>query len=122
MVPLFGDMMTVPFSYIEMSPNFDATKWPQCLSEQPSAQTQLVKQLPLVRQQYIQLVCELTLLCGATKELAKPPKKVGCLKCIRVAVVDLLSVHALISAHLHSESTISNLDFGIHIVSIFPLH
>ncbi|KAI0228538.1 Cytoplasmic FMR1-interacting protein [Lamellibrachia satsuma] len=74
-VPLFGDMMTVPFSYIEMSPNFDATKWPQCLSEQPSAQMQLVKQLPLVRQQYIQLVCELTLLCGATKKLAKPPKK-----------------------------------------------
>ena len=57
-----------------MSPNFDATRWPQCLSEQPSAQTQLIKQLPLVRAQYVQLVCELTLQCGATAELAKPQK------------------------------------------------
>ncbi|KAK2176606.1 hypothetical protein NP493_652g02000 [Ridgeia piscesae] len=73
-VPLFGDMMTKPFSYIEMSPNFDATRWPQCLSEQPSAQTQLIKQLPLVRAQYVQLVCELTLQCGATMELTKPQK------------------------------------------------
>ena len=79
-VPLFGDMMTVPFSYIETSPNFDVTKWPQCSSEHLSAQAQLIKQLPLVRQQYLQLVCELTLLCGATKQLTQPSKKVHILK------------------------------------------
>ena len=58
-VPLFGDMMIGPFKYIEKTPNYDPEKWPQCNSVKDSTQKELLKVMPQLREEYVELMCDL---------------------------------------------------------------
>ena len=58
-VPLFGDMMLGTFQYIEKTPNYDASKWPECNSEKTSPQAHLVKELPRIREKYVNYLSQL---------------------------------------------------------------
>ena len=61
-LPLFGDIMIVPFSYIEVMPSYDSGRWPHCSSEETSPQHTFMTKMPAIRVQHTQLVCELALL------------------------------------------------------------
>jgi len=59
-VPLFGDMQIAPFNYVKRSKYFDASKWPLCSTVSAiSAQADLNKYLPQIRDDHIKYISEL---------------------------------------------------------------
>ncbi|XP_003737710.1 cytoplasmic FMR1-interacting protein [Galendromus occidentalis] len=59
MVPLFGDMQISPFHYIIHSPHYDAKNWPLSASSSPSPQSDLLKNLQPIRDEYARYISEL---------------------------------------------------------------
>ncbi|OQR79720.1 cytoplasmic FMR1-interacting protein-like [Tropilaelaps mercedesae] len=59
MVPLFGDMQISPFHYIKHSEHFDQKNWPLSSSNAPSPQSDLLKNLQLIRDEYARYISEL---------------------------------------------------------------
>ena len=58
-VPLFGDMQIAPFNYIKRAPNYDASKWPMCTSNQVSTQSDLLAYLDTMREEHNQYTSDL---------------------------------------------------------------
>lgn len=63
-------MQIAPFLYIRHTPNFDQSKWPMCLSNQPSPQANLLAHMDSMREEHTCYISELArhnneVLCGA---------------------------------------------------------
>jgi len=59
-VPLYGDMMVTPFSYIRASKNYDESKWPHCTSASGSNQAQIKGKIADIKSHHDRLLCDLT--------------------------------------------------------------
>ena len=66
-VPLFGDMVIPPFSYIKSTPNYDEGKWGGSSSEQGSRQMDLIPKLPQIKAQHDRLLCDIALCPGLSQ-------------------------------------------------------
>ncbi|CAL1540993.1 unnamed protein product [Lymnaea stagnalis] len=60
MVPLYGDMMIAPYSFIKTGPNYDASKWPACESSSLSPQSNLLGGLEMIKERHMQYISRLT--------------------------------------------------------------
>ena len=79
-MPLFGDMMIGPFQYIELTRNYDASRWSSCTSGKESTQSSILKPLANIKSEYTSLMSELALL-GSHKRTYEDVTKQRLLVC-----------------------------------------
>ena len=59
MVPLYGDMQIIPFSYIMKTKNYDESKWPACNSTGESSQGKILEHIDRIRYEHDHFLIEL---------------------------------------------------------------
>lgn len=52
-------MQIAPFNYIRRSPNFEPARWPLCMSNQISSQSNLLEFLPQMREEHTRYISQL---------------------------------------------------------------
>ncbi|KAK3576874.1 hypothetical protein CHS0354_012929 [Potamilus streckersoni] len=59
-VPLYGDMQVAIYKYIKDSPCFDISKWSSCESSHPCPQSNLLVNLPAIREDHLSYISQLS--------------------------------------------------------------
>ena len=58
-IPLYGDMVIVPFKTVEMCPSYDASKWPLCNSKSKMSKQDFSAQVLAFKQEHNTYLCEI---------------------------------------------------------------
>jgi len=73
-VPLYGDMQIIPYSYVMKTKNYDESKWPACNSTSEGSQGRILEHIERIRYEHSHFITELAK-CRNEMAIRKETKK-----------------------------------------------